>query len=97
MTIPQPGPGDAHGCPFRHFSTEALFATLEDDLHIRDAKTLKEIKEAINAKHFHVACTKVYEATHSQQAALVESISHPNQYFEHSLLASVGAETSETS
>ena len=95
LTGPQPGPGDAHGCPFRHFSIDALIATLEDELQMRDPKVLKEVKEALMAKHFHVACTKVFEATHPQHAALTESINHPNQYFEQSV-ALVRNENTET-
>lgn len=82
LTGPQPGPGDAHGCPFRHFSVENLIATIEDDLHIRDARILREIREAVAAKHYHIACTKVFEATHPANESLAESINHPNQYFE---------------
>ena len=85
LTGPQPGTGDAHGCPFRHFSIENLIATLEDDLHIRDQKVLREIKDAVAGKHFHVACTKVFEATHPTSGSLAESINHPNQYFESSM------------
>lgn len=82
LTGPQPGPGDAHGCPFRHFSIDSLIATIEDDLQIRDARILREIKDAVTAKHFHVACTKVFEATHPTNGSLAESINHPNNYFE---------------
>ena len=85
LTGPQPGPGDAHGCPYRHFSPDALLATLEDELQIRDAKVLREIKEAVMGKHFHVACTKVFEATHQMAGDITESISHPNQYYEQSI------------
>jgi DNA primase large subunit len=85
LTGPQPGPGDAHGCPFRHFSPEVLIGMLEDELQIRDARLIKEIKEAVQGKHFHVACTKVFEATHILKANFAESISHPNQYFEQSI------------
>lgn len=38
--------------------------------------------EAVSAKHFHIACTKVFEATHPADGSLSESINHPNQYFE---------------
>jgi DNA primase large subunit len=55
---------------------------LEDDLQIRDPRTIRDIKEAIEGKHYHVACTKVFEATHPANGASAESINHPNQYFE---------------
>ena len=82
LTGPQPLPGDAHGCPFRHFSIDNLIATLEDDLHIRDSKTLRDVREAVMEKHFHIACTRVFEATHPSIGSLAESINHPNHYFE---------------
>jgi DNA primase large subunit len=34
------------------------------------------------AKHYHIACTKVFEAIHPANGSLAESINHPNQYFE---------------
>ena len=57
-------------------------------------RLLKEIKEAVAGKHFHVACTKVFEATNSLHASLPETISHPNQYFEHNMALAQG--TTET-
>jgi DNA primase large subunit len=79
---PQPGIGDMHGCPFRHFSVDNLIASIEDDLNIRDPRVLREIKDAVQGKHYHVACTKVFEATHPANGSLVESINHPNVYFD---------------
>jgi DNA primase large subunit len=61
-----------------------LIATLEDDMHIRDPKIIREIKDAVSSKHFHIACTKVFEATHPSSGSLTESINHPNHYFESS-------------
>jgi DNA primase large subunit len=57
---------------------------VEDDLNIRDSRMLREIKDAIIGKHFHIACTKVFEATHPTSGSLAESINHPNHYFESS-------------
>lgn len=58
---------------------------IEDDLNIKDPKMVREIKDAVIGKHFHVACTKVFEATHPTSGSLAESINHPNYYFESSL------------
>lgn len=44
---------------------------------------LPEIVNAVNASHFHVACTKVFEVTHAVprgQGLDGESVTHPNQY-----------------
>ena len=55
---------------------------LENELHITDGKAIREIKDAVAAKHYHVACTKVFEITHPAVGSLPESINHPNHYFE---------------
>ena len=82
---PQPGAGDAHGCPFRTFGIDNLVASCQS-LGINDTRQLREIQDAIQGKHYHVACTKVWEYTHpGYKEGLVESISHPNQYFERSI------------
>ncbi|KAG5513910.1 hypothetical protein PMAC_000532 [Pneumocystis sp. 'macacae'] len=83
LTGPQPGTGDSHGCPFRHFSIENLNASLEN-IGIHDPKVLKEINDAVIERHYHIACTKVFEFTHPSVGILQESISHPNQYFDNS-------------
>ncbi|KAG4305473.1 hypothetical protein PORY_001029 [Pneumocystis oryctolagi] len=83
LTGPQPGTGDSHGCPFRHFSIENLNISLEN-MGIHDSKTLKEINDAVIGRHYHIACTKVFEFTHPSVGILQESISHPNQYFDYS-------------
>ncbi|BFZ64447.1 DNA primase subunit pri2 [Saitoella coloradoensis] len=78
-----PGAGDAHGCPFRHFSIDNLVAGL-GAMGIHDQRQLNDIKQLVGAQKYHVACTKVFEYTHPQlgDGGLKESISHPNRYFE---------------
>lgn len=76
---PQPGPGDCHGCPFRHFSQENLRKMLSS-IGIHPGKPYNEIMEAVNGKCFHVACSKTFESTHDTM--LQDSITHPNQYYE---------------
>lgn len=83
LTGPSPGVGDAHGCPYRHLSRESLAASL-GRLGVEDKSSLKEIYDAIESKHFHIACTKVFEVTHPE-VALKETISHPNMYYERSI------------
>lgn len=82
LTGPPPGAGQCHGCPYKHFNKDSLAAAISR-LGINDSKILKEINESINTKHFHVACTKVFEAT-NPHVTLTESISHPNMYFSRS-------------
>ena len=59
-----------------------LLASIQDDLNVRDQRILGEIREAVQAKHYHIACTKVFEATHPANGSVAETINHPNQYFE---------------
>jgi DNA primase large subunit len=61
---------------------ENLVASIQDDLNIHDPRVLREITDAVEAKHYHVACTKVFEATHPANGILAETINHPNRYFE---------------
>lgn len=83
LTSNPPGPSDCHGCPYKHFNRDALDTSLSR-LGISDVKTLKEIHEHIATKHYHVACTKVFEVS-NPQIVLKESISHPNMYFARSI------------
>lgn len=83
LTGPPPGAGQCHGCPYKHFGRDALAASLSK-LGVTDSKVLKEVNELISTKHFHVACTKVFEVT-NPDVVLKESISHPNMYFSRSL------------
>lgn len=78
----RPGPGDAHGCPFRDFPTDKLRTTLNDYYGIEyRSNEMEEILRAADSQHFHVACTRVFECTHGGRGlADGESVTHPNQY-----------------
>jgi DNA primase large subunit len=66
-------------------------------MNIRDSRVIREIKEAVAAKHYHVACTKVFEVTHPTSGSLPESINHPNHYFETSFGLAEGNAVEKTS
>lgn len=90
LTQDAPGPQDAHGCPFRHFSIQSLTIALQNLCGITDVKVQKEILESVKANHYHVACTRVFEVTHSRARGEGlgnggESVVHPNAYFERSV------------
>jgi DNA primase large subunit len=91
ITSSQPGAGDHHGCPFRHFSPDNLRHELlmtgidETDIH--------DILQLVASGHYQVACTKLFELTQLARArqqgkipatstTTVETITHPNHYFE---------------
>ncbi|BFZ58191.1 DNA primase subunit pri2 [Savitreella phatthalungensis] len=88
LTGPNPSAGDCHGCPYKSFGVDALTAAIER-LGVRDTKVIREIQDAVQHRHYHLACTRVFEATHPSSdpssATQQESISHPNLYFERSL------------
>ncbi|CAG8748920.1 8688_t:CDS:10 [Cetraspora pellucida] len=89
----QPGPGDQHGCPFKHFSEDNLKALLAQT-GVRKDEHLKEILELVRGKHYQIACTKYFEITKclddlnsrdNGERHLIETIEHPNNYFEQSI------------
>ncbi|EJF65965.1 DNA primase, large subunit [Dichomitus squalens LYAD-421 SS1] len=85
----EPGSGDSHGCPYRHFSADNLqsaLLTMYSD-HGLTSQDMPEIMHMVKQKHYHVACTRVFEITHAHQGVKKgegvgggESVTHPNQY-----------------
>ncbi|KAJ2558587.1 DNA primase subunit pri2 [Coemansia sp. RSA 1933] len=95
ITTNPPGPGDHHGCPFRHFSSDRLRAALHQD-RLTDAE-VREVADLASAGHFQVACTRHLEAKiqrrnqqqQQQQQSLsgaadahIGAITSPNQFFD---------------
>lgn len=84
----QPGASDCHGCPYRHFSHDNLQTALLSAYHdTLTAADLPEIMHTVKAGHPHVACTRVFEITHTgfgvkkgEGVGGGESVTHPNQY-----------------
>lgn len=94
ITSNQPGAGDHHGCPFKHFSSDNLKPLLtgmissatnlapgsnQVQAHVLDVSNLSK------SGHFQLACTKLFEITHQKPGAApisIDTIEHPNQYFE---------------
>ncbi|KAK3297204.1 eukaryotic and archaeal DNA primase, large subunit-domain-containing protein [Chaetomium fimeti] len=96
LTEHAPGPGDAHGCPYRHFSLENL-TTLLRASGVGDRAVLQGVKEDKDSQKFHMACNRVFEHLHKTEmkrakeegvmtAAQLETIVHPNEYFKRSYL-----------
>eukprot|EP00127_Corallochytrium_limacisporum_P003866 Clim_evm80s153 gene=Clim_evmTU80s153 len=71
----QPGAGDTHGCPFRHFDQSNLRAMLHR--HGIDAASAESILLNAKQKHYQLGCSKYFEARYGKQN-LVE---HPNSFF----------------
>ncbi|KAK7954207.1 hypothetical protein PG996_015093 [Apiospora saccharicola] len=96
LTEHPPGPGEAHGCPYRHFNLENLTALLQQ-VGIADRSVLQGVKEDKEAQKFHMACNRVFEHVHKNEikrakddgimtSAQLETIVHPNEYFKRSYL-----------
>ncbi|KAJ3290495.1 DNA primase large subunit [Borealophlyctis nickersoniae] len=102
ITSNQPGAGDHHGCPFRHFSPD----NLREMLHrygVGEAG-ITDVMRMAKGGHYQVACTRLFEMTrgeaHRQANAaagaaggggggdVVDTIEHPNQYFDMSFRGS---------
>ncbi|KAH0542573.1 hypothetical protein FGG08_003078 [Glutinoglossum americanum] len=91
-----PNTGDAHGCPYRHFSVDNLTSLLQAT-GVTDRDVLKEVREDVGKSRYHIACNKVFEHTHKAEikrakdeegwgAAELDTIVHPNTYFKRSYL-----------
>ncbi|OTB00437.1 hypothetical protein M426DRAFT_65930 [Hypoxylon sp. CI-4A] len=96
LTEHPPGPGEAHGCPYRHFNLENLTALLQQT-GISDRSVLQGVKEDKENQKFHMACNRVFEHVHKNElkkakddgimtSAQLETIVHPNEYFKRSFL-----------
>jgi len=89
LTSDKPGVGDCHGCPYRHFSPENLQTALLAAYSSRGltSQDLHEVMRTVKDGHYHVACTRVFEMTHTSQGVKKgegigggDSVVHPNQY-----------------
>ncbi|KAI1076612.1 DNA primase, large subunit [Whalleya microplaca] len=96
LTEHPPGPGEAHGCPYRHFNLENLTALLQG-VGIADRSVLQGVKADKENQKFHMACNRVFEYVHKNElkkakdegimtSAQLETIVHPNEYFKRSYL-----------
>lgn len=89
LTQNQPGPQDTHGCPFRHFSADTLGTFLVSNYELeRGGGAYLEIMDNVKNNHYHLACTRLFEATHGEKKGEGlgggVSVNHPNQWFDRS-------------
>lgn len=75
------GPGESHGCPFKHWDSGILKSKMNE--HGVSQEGVQEISTLVTNGHFQIACTKYFEHTHGKMP--VNTINHPNQYFEESV------------
>ncbi|KAF9483919.1 DNA primase, large subunit [Pholiota conissans] len=83
-----PGTSD-HGCPYRNYSPENLQTALLSAYSSQGLRSsdLPEIMSYVKSSHYHVACTRVFELTHSTDGISkgeglggYENVIHPNEY-----------------
>ncbi|KAI9155209.1 putative DNA primase large subunit [Paramyrothecium foliicola] len=87
LTEHPPGPGEAHGCPYRHFNLENLTALMQG-MGVSDKGVMQGVKEDKDSQKFHMACnrTEIKKAKEDgiMTGAQLETIVHPNEYFKRS-------------
>ncbi|XP_053608667.1 DNA primase large subunit-like isoform X2 [Plodia interpunctella] len=71
------GPGDCHGCPYRHCDISNLKNKLQGY-----GLASQDIVEIVKKGHYQVACSKYFDTIHNVDSGL--GINHPNQFFEES-------------
>lgn len=94
LTEPLPGPGQAHGCPYRTYNADNLVALLQAT-GVSDRDVLKGVREDVGKQRYHIACNRVFEHAHKREikkvkdegtwsASDLDTILHPNTYFKRS-------------
>ncbi|KAL2849166.1 eukaryotic and archaeal DNA primase, large subunit-domain-containing protein [Aspergillus pseudoustus] len=89
-----PGVGQTHGCPYRHFSVDNLIGLLQST-GVNDRDILRGVREDVEKTRYHIACNRVFEYTHKAEIKRakedgsaseidLDTIVHPNTYFKRS-------------
>jgi len=91
ITGPVPGPGQCHGCPFRHQEAANLTSLLNLTIPNLSSPDLKDILKSAKEGHYHISCTRVFELQHAKLGVQKgdglgggDSVDHPNRYFDKS-------------
>ncbi|XP_057665777.1 DNA primase large subunit-like [Diorhabda carinulata] len=71
------GPGEHHGCPFKHWDPSILKNKLVE--YGLAPQAISSIMDLVNGGHFQLACSKYFECVSRQPPTT--TINHPNQYF----------------
>ncbi|CUS08469.1 unnamed protein product [Tuber aestivum] len=91
LTERRPAANQVHGCPYREVAIDNLVVGL-GTMGISDRDVIRHVREDVEAKKYHVACSRVFEHTHAKElkrekeasggsGRLTENIIHPNEYF----------------
>ena len=79
-----PGPGDNHGCPYRHHDPEVLKANLIKSGIPSASDDLNQIITASKEGHFQKACALQFRASHKGAEISTGLTQHPNQFYQES-------------
>ncbi|XP_011644831.1 DNA primase large subunit-like [Pogonomyrmex barbatus] len=71
------GPGEYHGCPFRHMDRDSLYQKLTSCGIF--ASNTTQILDLAKDGQYHLACAKYFEVIHNKPAS--KPLLHPNAYF----------------
>ncbi|XP_053978780.1 DNA primase large subunit-like isoform X1 [Hylaeus volcanicus] len=89
------GPGEYHGCPYRHMDSESLKQKLSS--YGVPVKNINDIADLAKDGHYHIACATYFEVLHNRLPD--KPIIHPNIYFVESraiLAKDTGTESENT-
>ncbi|XP_041989248.1 DNA primase large subunit-like [Aricia agestis] len=74
------GPGECHGCPFRHCDVSNLKNKLKG--YGYEPAGVNAVVDMAKKGHYQIACSKYFDLVHNVELGL--GINHPNEYFEES-------------
>lgn len=77
------GPGENHGCPFRHYDQDLLKTELID-AGVKESDELKDVMTATKEGHYQKACACQFRAIHGYDLS-TGITNHPNQYYQESI------------
>ncbi|KAL5457207.1 hypothetical protein EMCRGX_G034452 [Ephydatia muelleri] len=79
LTSNSPGPGDHHGCPFRHWDEEHVRQMLTS--HGLPHKAIQQVMDSSSKSHYQLACQKYFNIKHNRPMTDGFGLEHPTQYF----------------
>jgi len=79
------GPGENHGCPFRHHDPDVLKANLVKSGIAVGSDDLNQILQASKEGHFQKACALQFRASHKGAELSTGITQHPNQFYQESI------------
>ena len=79
------GPGDNHGCPYRHHDPDILKASLIKSGIASGSDDLNQILQFSKEGHYQKACSLQFRASHKGAELSTGITQHPNQFYQESV------------